>query len=44
MDQLIVYSPYKNIKNAIKVESGTHFMIANKYDIISSLINNELKG
>lgn len=35
--------PVKNIKNAILVEHGTHFMIANKPDIISSIINAELK-
>lgn len=34
--------PFKNIKNAIKVDNGTHFMIVNKSNIISSIINNEI--
>ena len=36
--------PYRFIKNAIKVEGGTHFMIVNKAEIISSIISKELNS
>jgi pimeloyl-ACP methyl ester carboxylesterase len=35
--------PFKNIKNAFKIDGGTHFMIVNKPDIISTIINNEIR-